>query len=116
MKKTLVIAAMVAVVCVLGASAMAGEGHDHGKEVTLTGWITDEYCGAKNANKDGADCAKACAKKGSDLMLFSDGEMYKLSDKELALKHVGYEVQVTGTLNDGGQIDVRTIEEVKEKA
>ncbi len=76
-------------------SVPIGAGEEEAKEVTLTGWITDQYCGAKNANANGAACARACAKKGSDMMIYSDGTLYKISDKELALQHVGYEVEVT---------------------
>jgi len=92
--------------------AVAGDA----KEVKLTGYITDEYCGAKNANADGVDCAKACAKKGSDLAIYSDGKLYKLSDKEMALKHLGYEVVVTGTINEDGSVKVANIEKNEKSA
>jgi hypothetical protein len=111
-KRTLSILAVLALFVAVTAPALA-EGEAN--EVALTGWISDEWCGAKNANKNGADCARNCAKKGAALVLFTDGEMYKLSDKELALEHVGHKVLVTGTLA-GDTIEVAKIEEVKEKA
>jgi len=86
------------------------------KEVKLTGYITDEWCGKANANAQGADCARSCAKKGSDLAIYADGKLYKLSDKELAMQHVGYEVVVTGTVNEDGVVKVKSIEKVEKKA
>jgi len=113
-KKLFSLAAVAAFALAVAAPTIAG---DVGQEVKLTGYITDEWCGAKNANADGVGCAKACAKKGSDMAIYSDGKLYKLSDKEAALKHLGVEVQVTGTLSeDGSVVQVESIEEVKEKA
>jgi hypothetical protein len=97
----------MALVAVLPAAA--------GQDVELTGWITDEWCGARNANAEGAGCAKACAKKGAELVLATEGKLYKLSDKELALEHVGYKVTVKGTLEDD-TLDVTSIEKAKEDA
>ena len=94
-------------------AAMAG---DSGKEVKLAGWITDEWCGKNNANKDGADCAKACAKKGAQLVLFSDGNIYKLSDQKSALEHVGHKVVVQGVMKDEETVEVRSIEQAEEDA
>ena len=112
MKKILATAVVTLLALAAAMPAVAGDA----EEVKLTGYITDEYCGAKNANADGVDCAKACAKKGSDLAIYSDGKLYKLSDKELALKHLGHEVVVTGTLNDDGSVSVANIEKAEKSA
>jgi (2Fe-2S) ferredoxin len=108
----------VALLLTAGAvPAFAGEGHAHGgEEVQLTGYITDEWCGAKNANAEGAGCAKACAKKGAALAIYADGKMYKLSDKEAAMKHVGVQVVVKGTVMEDGTVKVASIEKVEKKA
>ncbi len=45
--------------------------------------------------------------------VFADGKLYKLSDKEAALKHLGYEVVVTGTMTDDGGIQVASIEKAE---
>lgn len=82
---------------------------DPSQPTTLKGWITDSYCGAKNANKDGAACAKECHKNGAKLELVADGKTYQLSDQKAALEHVGHEVVVTGTL-DKDTIKVARIE------
>ena len=99
---------------VLSASAFAGDVQKK-RDVKLTGYITDEWCGAANANVDGAGCAKACAKKGSALAIFAGGKLYKLSDKEEALKHLGHEVVVTGTLQEDGSVKVAQISPAEEK-
>ena len=70
----------------------------------------------KNANADGASCARHCAKGGAQLVLFSEGKLYKLSDQATALAHVGHKVMVTGTLTEEGQVTVVKIEELKDKA
>ncbi len=106
MRKSLSVVVAVAFVVMLALPALAG---DHGKDVELAGWITDEWCGAKNANEEGAGCAKACAKKGAQLVLFSEGEIYHLSDQKTALEHVGHKVVVKGTLSED-KIEVVSIE------
>lgn len=97
---------IVACVLALGLPAVAGEPD---KEVKMTGWITDEWCGAKNANADGKGCALSCAQKGAALVLYSDGKSYKLSDQKAAADNVGVEVVVTGTLAKDGTIQVTGI-------
>jgi hypothetical protein len=99
-------------------SSRAGDAaKDAGKEVRLTGYITDEWCGAKNANPEGAGCARDCAKKGSELAIYSDGKLYRLSAKDKALEYLGVRVVVTGTLDaEGKAVEVRSIEKAKEQA
>ncbi len=109
MKRMLALAAILALA--IAVPVAAGE-----KEVKLTGYITDEYCGAKNANADGAGCAKACANKGSEMAIYADGKMYRLSDKKTALEHLGYEVVVTGTIQEDGSVKVATIAKAEKKA
>jgi Protein of unknown function (DUF5818) len=82
---------------------------DAAQPIQLKGWITDSYCGAKNANKEGAACAKECHKNGAALELVAEGKTYKLSDQKSALDHVGHEVVVTGTI-DKDTIKVAKIE------
>jgi len=68
---------------------------------TIKGWVVDEYCGAKNANSEGTQCAKDCIKKGAKAVLSADGKTYGLSNQKLATAHAGHEVEVTGTIKDG---------------
>jgi len=94
------------VFCLLGMALAAGAlmpvfgGEAPSAHVELTGWITDEWCGARNANADGGDCARSCAEKGANLVLYTGDGLYKLSDKKTALEHVGYKVTVKGTLEE----------------
>jgi hypothetical protein len=79
---------------------------------SMTGWITDSFCGAKNANEEGATCARDCYKKGAKLELVADGKIYQISDQKAAFEHIGHEVVVTGTL-DKDTIKVEKIQPAK---
>jgi hypothetical protein len=105
--------ALAALLVALTLPVLAGE---PGKEVKLTGWITDEWCGSKNANADGKSCALSCAKKGAALVLYSEGKSYKLSDQKAAADNVGAEVEVTGTLASDGTIQVSGIASARKDA
>jgi hypothetical protein len=110
MKKFAAFASVLAVVLV-GTLTFA---HDEAKSASWSGWITDETCGAKNANADGKACALKCAKNGAKLVLYVDGDkkLVGLDDQDMAMKHVGVPVVVTGTM-DGNTIKVQKIEEKK---
>ena len=110
MKRMISAASVLAFVLALAAPALAGEAGT----TTLQGWITDSYCGAKNANAEGAACAKDCYQKGAKLELVADGKTYKISDQKAALEHLGHEVVVTGTL-DRDTIKVAKIEAAKKQ-
>ena len=112
MRKFSAIAIVLALALALvGAVAYAA---DAAKQATWTGWITDEKCGAKNANAEGKACALACHKDGSKLVLYTDGDkkLVGIDNQEEAVKHVGHPVIITGTL-DGETIKVSKIEEKK---
>jgi len=109
----LVLISFVLALVAAALPAAAGDVGSEGKPVKLRGFITDEWCGKANANPKGAECARACAKKGSDMAIWADDRLYKLSDKELALKHLGYEVEVTGTLEPDGSVKVEAIRKVE---
>jgi len=82
------------------------------EEQTWVGWITDENCGAKGANAAHKACAIKCHKDGAALVLYTpdDEKLYPLSDQEMAMDNLGYEVEVTGELADG-TIQVASIAE-----
>jgi len=107
---------LMSLVCVLtlvlAATAAAFAADAAAQPTTVKGWITDSFCGAKNANAAGAQCAKDCYKKGAKLELVADGKTYQISDQKAALDHVGHEVVVTGTL-DNDTIKVEKIEAAK---
>jgi hypothetical protein len=78
----------------------------------VKGWITDSFCGAKNANEAGASCARDCYKKGAKLELIAEGKTYQISDQKAAFEHIGHEVVVTGTV-EKDTIKVDKIEAAK---
>jgi hypothetical protein len=99
-------------VLALAATALAVAGDAAPKPTTMTGWITDSFCGAANANEKGAQCAKDCYKKGAKLELVADGKVYQISDQKAAFEHIGHEVVITGTL-DNDTIKVEKIQAAK---
>ncbi len=110
MKKLAAAAILLALVAVV-APVLAG---DENKAVSWNGWITDETCGAKNANAEGKACALKCAKAGAKLMLYVEGDkkLVGLDNQQEAMKHVGVPVTVTGTM-ENGTIKIDKIEEKK---
>ena len=110
MKRLMSLGTVLAVVFMLAAPAFAGDAA--AQPTTVKGWITDSFCGAKNANEAGAGCAKDCYKKGAKLELVADGKTYQISDQKSAFAHLGHEVVITGTL-DKDTIKVDKIEAAK---
>lgn len=96
------IAAVVAATFLLAVPA-AAEQAEAGEQAAWTGWITDDQCGAGNANAKGKSCALSCYRNGARLVLYvkADDRLYGLDRQELAAGHVGHEVRVTGTIKDG---------------
>jgi len=85
------------------------------REVALTGYLTDSYCGAANANANGKGCALHCMKKGAKVQLYANDKLYTLDKTSIAEGQIGVPVKVTGTLDEGtGTIKVASIEAVKQ--
>lgn len=85
------------------------------REVALTGYLTDSYCGAANANAKGKSCALECVKKGAKVQLYADEKLYTLDKTTVADGQIGVPVKVTGTLDEGtSTIKVASIEVVKQ--
>jgi len=112
MKRSMSIGSVLALVLALGAVAIAAD--TAAKPTAVKGWITDSFCGAKNANEAGASCAKACYKNGAKLELVADGKTYQISDQKAAFEHIGHEVVITGTV-DNDTIRVDKIEPSKKE-
>jgi len=105
MKKTIaVLFALLALTVASLAGAAAAKG-------TWTGWVTDEHCGAKDANADSKDCVEKCHQKGAKLVFYNaaDQKIYTLDNQELAKQHIGHEVKVTGEA-EGKSIKITSIE------
>ena len=105
---------ITAVVIALAGINMLSAAGTAAKSETVKGWVVDEYCGAKNANANGEQCAKDCIKKGAKAVLAADGKTYGLSNQKLATAHAGHEVEVTGTIKDG-MIEVEKIVPIETK-
>lgn len=121
MRKYATVFAILALVAVAGAwasdkdkaEAAAEKGTGVVKEVSLTGYLTDSFCGAANASAKGKSCAVECIKKGAKVQLYAQETLYTL-DQVASEKYIGVAVKVTGTLEDGTTtIKVKSIEEVK---
>ena len=109
MKRPNVLTFVLTLALGITAAAFAGEA---AAPSTVKGWITDSFCGAKNANAAGAGCVRDCFGKGAKLELVADGKTYQISDQKAASEHIGHEVVVTGTL-DKDTIQVQKIEAAK---
>jgi|SRR6185369_12376698 hypothetical protein len=103
MKKTsIALIALLAITFLAPALAHAGD---------WTGWVTDEHCGAKGAKAGHEACAEKCMKEGSKLVFYNnaDKKIYKIDNQDLAKKHLGHEVKVSGDAT-GDSIKVSAIE------
>jgi hypothetical protein len=113
------IAIALALFAALALPAFAGEGHDHGAkatETTMTGWISDSNCGAKNANAEGAGCAKSCIKGGAKAVLVVGEKVYTINgDAKLYMDRAGQLLDVTGVV-DGDTIKISKIGPAAKKA
>ena len=76
-----------------------------------TGWITDESCGAKGANRAHKECAEKCHRGGARLVFFDNagGKIYRLDDQGAAESNLGHEVRVHGEAS-GDAIRVESIQ------
>jgi hypothetical protein len=120
----------LATICAIAALAIAGawacdkdkavnaaaeKGSGVVKEVSLTGYLTDSYCGASNASAKGKSCAAECIKKGAKVQLFAQEKLYTLDKIASVEGLIGVPVKVTGSLDEGTSIiTVKSIEEVKQ--
>ena len=92
---------VLAVLCTISmaatkASAFAGKTH-------VSGWVSDDKCGAKGDNASHADCAKKCVDNGAKIVVVSDKDKSIINvDNQDALKdHLGHHVRITGTMDNG---------------
>jgi hypothetical protein len=112
MKRFAAVLAVLAIVAAFGA--VAGE-KQAGKEISLTGYLTDSDCGAKNANTKGKSCALDCIKKGAKVQLYSGEKLYTLDKVDALESKLGMQVKVTGVLDETtSTIKVTTVEAVKQ--
>jgi len=121
MKKTImfVVVAMWLLQLALVASAKT-------EPITVTGWVSDENCGAAHTKPGGEDCVLKCLRGGAHVghpewkaqrMVFvtDEGQQIWVVVNPKALKGFeGKHVTITGSLHvDSKKIRVRTANEVK---
>jgi hypothetical protein len=81
---------------------------------SLTGWISDDMCGAKNA-EGSAECASRCVKEHGAKYVFvneSDKNVYTIDAQDKVAPHAGHHVVVKGTV-DGSALKLNSIEMAK---
>lgn len=68
---------------------------------TVTGWISDDKCGAKGANAKGEACTKKCIAGGAHAVLVNDadGKVWAIDNADAIKGHEGHHVTVTGHLD-----------------
>jgi hypothetical protein len=96
MRKVLVLCLAICFVFALTALAF----DDMGKSTTVNGWVSNDKCGAKDANEKGGACTKKCLEKGAKAVIVTDKDQKILAvDNPDALKgHEGHHVAVTGNV------------------
>ena len=105
------IAICLALLAVLMLPAVAGEGAK-GTETTMKGWISDSNCGAKNANAEGAACARNCIKGGAKAVFVAGEHIYTIKgDAKSYMDQAGKELEVTGKI-EGDMIEISKIKPV----
>jgi hypothetical protein len=74
---------------------------DKPKATKMSGWVSDEKCGAKDI--DNADCSKKCAEAGSKLVFVSekDNSIIPVDNQDALKGHEGNHVTVTGKMDNG---------------
>jgi triosephosphate isomerase len=80
-----------------------------------TGWISDDMCGAKNAQEGGAECTSKCVKEHGAKYVFvndSDKKVYAIDAQDKVAAHAGHHVVVKGTV-DGSTLKLTSIEMAK---
>jgi len=108
---TLALAAALALPAFAGDSAVSAA-----SETTMKGWISDSNCGAKNANADGAACAKNCIKGGAKAVFVAGDKVYTIKgDGKAYMDKTGQELEVTGIV-DGTTIEIKKIAAAAKKA
>src|SRR5438105_8654333 len=102
------IAAAICAVCFFAITAFAAD--------TMTGWVTDQKCGARVANAKGADCAKKCVQAGQPAVFVADKDqtVLPIDNQDKIKEFAGEHVKVTGTVADN-KLHVENVEKAEAK-
>ena len=110
--------------CVLVIAALAADTHTAGKTVTIKGYVLDSACAFTKGLKKpvSPDCATACAKAGSPLVILTDtGTIYwpiadstpSSGQNEKLLPFAGQRVTASGKIFQRGGSTALVIETIK---
>ena len=80
---------------------------------TFVGVVSDSMCGAKHshASAAAAECVKKCVAGGSQYVLVSKGQVYKVDQQDKFAPYAGHMVRVEGSMS-GDSITVSSVEPV----
>jgi len=107
MKRNLLIAVAIAALLMSGAGASGSKL----KNINVTGWVSDEACGAEHTKPGGEDCVKKCLMGGAHVghpewkaqrMVFvtdAGQKIWIVANPETLKGFEGQHVQITGQLN-----------------
>jgi hypothetical protein len=103
MKKSLWMLLALSLVLGLAGMSYAGGKSDKtsaskAKSETLTGWVSDEKCGAKV----NADCAKKCIDGGQKVVFVNekDKSVWNVTNPDPLKEHAGHHISVSAQVND----------------
>jgi hypothetical protein len=89
------------------------------KNVTLTGWFSDERCAparltAAKLGPSNPDCSAECLRKGAAAVFIAESrEILKVADYPGVLDDLGFHVEVTGALDPAAKIlRVRSVKQL----
>jgi len=120
MKKLLV--AALAMTMSVGAFAKdkAAKSDDAGgaKLQTVTGWVSDEKCGAAGAKAEHADCAKKCADGGKALVIVNDKDqsVWTVKNPEELKGHEGHHVKLSAHVYPDNSLHIMKVSMMKDKS
>ena len=79
-----------------------------------TGWISDDMCGAKNAEGSAEGASKCVKEHGAKYVFVNDGDkkVYTIDAQDKVAPHAGHHVVVKGAV-DGSALKLTSIEMAK---
>ena len=92
------LAGLVAVLCMVSMMALASP-----KSSSMTGWVSDDKCGAKGANAAAEACTKKCLDGGAKMVFVDDKDqkVLAIANPDSLKGHEGHHVTVSGSVDNG---------------
>src|ERR1017187_8541352 len=81
------------------------------KDMSWSGWISDDKCGAKGANAAHEACAKKCVAAGEKPVLVTDadGKVVPIDNPDAVKDHLGHHVEVKGSMTSSGAVHIDSV-------